>query len=436
MNAITKEKSLTAELKRQGWDAIDWVNFTLQEPTNQQDSSGEFEPAGADAESAEPDSFAVDGDRPLENEPEIPEPEPISDEAMAMARELFGFQSVVDYTKRPPSKFLVDGLLIEDQPYLIAAPEKCLKTTLSIDLAVSLASGTPFLGYFGVPERVRVCVMTGESGPDTVNETISRICKAKGIDQSSLADSLIITQEIPLLYEKDSVDKLLECVGLLKPRVLILDPLYLMMKGDQAGNLYVMGDQLKPLKGLSKLGCTPVVNHHTNASAGEPSGKSIELRQAAYAGPQQFFRGWSLLNRRKRYQEGTGHHEINFAFGGASGQSGKLKVVLDEGPNSAVEGRDYRLTVERLNGESATSDESKQSKQADRSERKYEKLKQVLKDYPSGLSQSRIAAALNINPQAAKTLLEAAKRDGVVGSRDGKSGNQDCVLYSLVQEPF
>ncbi|NDC38781.1 MAG: hypothetical protein EBZ48_12135, partial [Proteobacteria bacterium] len=82
-----------------------------------------------------------------------------------------------------------------------------------------------------------------------------------------------------------------------------------------------------------------------------------------------------------------------------------------------------------------TSDEFKQSKQMARSERDYARLKDVLKGYPSGLSQSRIANVLCMNPQNAKKLLGNAIRDGVVEKKEGKSGNQNCVMFFLVPKP-
>ena len=42
-------------------------------------------------------------------------------------------------------KFLIDGLLVKGQPGVIAGPKKSLKTNLSEDLTLSLATGDPFL---------------------------------------------------------------------------------------------------------------------------------------------------------------------------------------------------------------------------------------------------------------------------------------------------
>src|SRR5688500_7162912 len=76
-------------------------------------------------------------------------------------------------------EWLVRSVLLTGQPAVIGGPKKCLKTSLAIDMAISLGSGTKFLGRFKVPEAVRVAVISGESGGAVLQETAGRIAQAK-----------------------------------------------------------------------------------------------------------------------------------------------------------------------------------------------------------------------------------------------------------------
>ena len=78
-------------------------------------------------------------------------------------------------------RFLVRGVLVEGQPMIIGGRSKTLKTSLACDLAVSLGSGTPFLGRFDC-HRVGVGFWSGESGAATIRETASGIADSKGVD--------------------------------------------------------------------------------------------------------------------------------------------------------------------------------------------------------------------------------------------------------------
>ncbi len=96
-------------------------------------------------------------------------------------------------------KWLVESVLVEGEPAVIGGPKKTLKTTCAIDMALSVASGTKFLNHFPVAKKVKVAVLSGESGTATLQETANRICKAKGIN---LADANVLWQnDLPCLSD-------------------------------------------------------------------------------------------------------------------------------------------------------------------------------------------------------------------------------------------
>src|SRR5207237_1397936 len=85
-----------------------------------------------------------------------------------------------------PREWLVQGVAVKGRPGLIGGPQKSLKTSMVIDLIISLAAALHFLGIFAVPRAVRVLLISGESGASVVQETMRRVCRSKGIEPASL----------------------------------------------------------------------------------------------------------------------------------------------------------------------------------------------------------------------------------------------------------
>ncbi len=123
-------------------------------------------------------------------------------------------------------RYLIDHILVEGQPGFLGGPKKALKTSLALDLSLSLATAGYFLGKFKVNAPRRVLFLSGESGLATLQETAWRICRAMGVDLASLEGFTLCTT-LPRLQNDHDLADCERFIGDTGAEVVITDPLYL-----------------------------------------------------------------------------------------------------------------------------------------------------------------------------------------------------------------
>jgi replicative DNA helicase len=247
----------------------------------------------------------------------------------------FGFMSSADFARADfRLDWLVRRVLVKGQPAILGGPKKSLKTTLLVDLALSIGTGTPFLGHFPVEQGARVAVASGESGQAVLQETARRVCAAKGIDLA--AANVVWGFELPQLADPAQLAALQRALEAEAVEVLLFDPLYLSLLsgvgqgGPQASNLYQMGPLLLGVaRACLNVGCTPVLAHHFKQRPNQHD--EPQLEDLAFSGVAEFARQWVLVARRERYEPGTGRHNLWLSVGGSAGHSGLWAADVDEG---------------------------------------------------------------------------------------------------------
>lgn len=272
--------------------------------------------------------------------------------------------------------WLVKRMLVANQPCIVGGPKKTLKTSILVDLAISLRSKTPFLGYFDVYRPAKVAILSGESGDFTIWQTGVRVCAARGLDYA--AHRVAWQFRLPRLSDPAHVAALAEGLAEHQIEAVGIDPLYLCLLSNAQGrpidpsNLYEMGPLfLSVSEACLSVGCTPILSHHAKKSAitAEPLG----LEDLAYAGVAEFARQWVLLNPREKFDPDTGTHKLWMTFGGSMGQSGVFGVDVVEGTlDEDFAGRVWDVTVipasELRNQGRADHEERKETKRLERNQ--------------------------------------------------------------------
>ena len=173
-------------------------------------------------------------------------------------------------------RWLVEQLWGASSVGVIGGAPKCAKTWLGLDLALSVASGTPCLGKYAVPEPGPVLVYLAEDALPIVRERVEGMARHRGLDLAAV-DMYAITAETLRLDRQPHRTRLYETARRLRPRLLLLDPLVRLHGLDENHATEVAG-LLAYFRSLQRrLDLSVVLVHHTrkNAAGGLAAGQGL-----------------------------------------------------------------------------------------------------------------------------------------------------------------
>jgi len=121
-------------------------------------------------------------------------------------------------------RWLVEPLWAAEAVGLLAGAPKSCKTWLALDLAVSVASNTHCLGSLPVRGDGPVLLYAAEDSQPILRERLAALVALRGLSLETLHVSVIVEPVLRLDTEADQ-QRLAETLRLLRPRLVVLDPL-------------------------------------------------------------------------------------------------------------------------------------------------------------------------------------------------------------------
>jgi hypothetical protein len=183
---------------------------------------------------------------------------------------------------RAGARWLIEKLWLADGVGVIGGPPRAYKSLLALDMAVSVASGSPCLGAFAVPTSGPVLLYAAEDSSSVLRLRLQSLARNRRIDLEAL-EVLVITAGWLRLDQHEHQERLQATVARHQPRLLILDPLVRIHSADEnASN--AMSALLGYFRALQRtLGVAVALVHHTRKRLALGAGYSLRGSSDVYA---------------------------------------------------------------------------------------------------------------------------------------------------------
>jgi hypothetical protein len=318
-------------------------------------------------------------------------------------------------------RYLCDRVVQDGMCMMIVAPEKSLKTTLAVDLGVSLAAGKEFLGVpeFKVEEPVNVLIMVGETYPGEIQDLLNRIAPARGVDPVKGLSNLKWSTALPAFGSDRHIEALKRLWLKHEIKVAIIDPFYLCVtagasKPVNSHDIMAMGPYLHRISQAAKdCGVTLIGIHHTRKGDRRHGGgpRYTTRDDISGAGFAAWMRQWMLISRLEDY-EGDGKHKLQIETGGFA-HSGKYIVNVDEGSQYTEGGRIWDVQVEQLSENLAKQERDRAIRERADREGHENKVCRIITEYGRPVSARHVHGRMDdLSQRKCTNLLEAMTAEG------------------------
>ncbi len=172
---------------------------------------------------------------------------------------------------RPP---VIHGLLREGETMNVIASPKTGKSWLTLDLAIAVATGRPWLGrYETVPGEV--LIIDNELHRETSASRVPKVASARGVAMREINERIFIDNLRGRLRSIDNLSPYFEALEPGRFKVIVLDAFYRFMPqgGDENDNGTMANIYNRIDSFADRLGCCFVLIHHS--TKGSQSSKSV-----------------------------------------------------------------------------------------------------------------------------------------------------------------
>jgi len=326
--------------------------------------------------------------------------------------------------EEPKEDWLVEGLIPAAGNVLLAGYPKTFKTMWLLELAVALASETPFLGKFKVPQCRRVGIVLMEDQAHRVRTRLKRLCEGRGITLDSLDGWLHFWFRPPLRLDDITAIELADYAQELDLDFLGVDSWAYVASGD-SNSADDVTPRLQALSGLrlKRPGLTVLLTHHARKELGQKNATRLTdtIRNSSAFGA--WYDAGLVLARKDETSPVIVRAELrdyatpeSFAF-----------TVEDEhpaGPHNGFRSNGWlRLQVSEHRPEVAD--------QLAAAEKLVPALRGFLREHPSGVSMTALRKGITGKNSAVEMAFEMMKTNGEAEHIPAK-GKGYPACYKLV----
>jgi len=192
---------------------------------------------------------------------------------------MLGFQTLGNVMTKDfgPIDWIVDRLIPADSFSVISGDPKNYKTWLTMEIAIRVSQGIPFLGHFGTAQCPVLIV--DEEDPERV---VQNRFKMLGIEKTANLPIYYLNKSEFDITNKKHLAQLLNYIAEHKIKLVILDSLVRMHRGDENSSRD-MSAVFRRISAITRLGVSVLATHHHRKGA-EKSDSPQNLRGSSDIG--------------------------------------------------------------------------------------------------------------------------------------------------------